>query len=71
LQTEAPVVPVAIRNTDWMMGKRTGVAYPGTIEIVLFPPIETKTEDGPKDLMELLIEARGAIASELAKEELT
>jgi 1-acyl-sn-glycerol-3-phosphate acyltransferase len=71
LQTEAPVVPVAIRNTDWMMGKRTGVAYPGTIEIVLFPPIQTKTEDGPKDLMVLLIETRGAIASELAKEELT
>ena len=34
LQTRAPIIPVAIKNTDWMMGKRTGVAYPGTIEIV-------------------------------------
>ena len=68
LQTDAPIVPVAIKNTDSMMGKRTGVAYAGTIEMVLLPPIETKTASGPKDLMELLIETRRAIASELAKE---
>jgi 1-acyl-sn-glycerol-3-phosphate acyltransferase len=64
LQTDAPVVPVAIKNTDWMMGKKTGVLYPGTIEMVLLPPMETKnlTE---KDLMELLKETRRAIAKEL------
>ena len=32
LQMQAPIVPVAIKNTDWMMGKRTGVAYAGEIE---------------------------------------
>lgn len=62
LQTDEPIVPVAIRNTDWMMGKRTGVLYPGTIEIVLMPPIETRG----RDVMELLRETRAAIASELS-----
>src|SRR5688500_4443153 len=45
MQTNAPIVPVAIRNTDWMMGKGTGVAYPGEIEIRLLPPIETMGRD--------------------------
>src|SRR6185369_2859528 len=40
-QTRSAIVPVAIRNTDWMMGKKTGVAYPGTIEMVFLDPIET------------------------------
>lgn len=67
LQTGAPIVPVAIKNTDWMMGKRTGVAYTGEIEMVLLPPIETvgKTAD---DVMELLIKTREAIANELMSE---
>ncbi|MGH9820547.1 MAG: lysophospholipid acyltransferase family protein, partial [Pyrinomonadaceae bacterium] len=66
LQTDSPIIPVAIKNTDWMMGKRTGVAYSGTVEMSLLPPIETKTESGLKDLMELLTETRLAIASELS-----
>lgn len=63
LQTGAPIIPVAIKNTDWMMGKRTGVAYPGTIEMVLLPPIQTTNTD---DVMELLVKTRTAIAAELA-----
>ncbi len=64
LQTNSPIVPVAIKNTDWMMGKRTGVAYSGEIEMVLLPPIDTggKTEE---DIMSLLIKTRNAIAQEL------
>jgi 1-acyl-sn-glycerol-3-phosphate acyltransferase len=67
IQTGAPIVPVAIKNTDWMMGKRTGVAYPGEIEMTLLPPIETngKTAD---DVMELLLETRKAIANQLQTE---
>lgn len=66
LQTEAAIVPVAIKNTDWMMGKKTGVAYSGEIEMVLLQPIETngKTTD---DVMELLLETRKAIGEELQK----
>lgn len=62
LQTGAPIVPVAIKNTDWMMGKRTGVAYAGEIEMVLLPPIET---EGMGDVMELLLRTRAAIVTEL------
>ncbi|MBA3632315.1 MAG: 1-acyl-sn-glycerol-3-phosphate acyltransferase [Acidobacteria bacterium] len=67
LQTAAPIIPVAIKNTDWMMGKKTGAAYAGTIEMVLLPPIETKnlTEN---DLPDLLKKVRGAIAEELSME---
>ena len=63
LQTDAPIVPVAIKNTDWMMGKRTGVAYPGVIEITLLPPIETRS----RELMDLLMETRSAIARALTR----
>ena len=67
LQTEAPIIPVAIRETDWMMGKRTGVAYAGTIEMILLPSIETKGLTAETDLMNLLNQTRSAIANELAK----
>lgn len=60
-QTGAAIVPVAIKNTDRMMGKRTGVAYAGTIEMVLLPPMESSG-----DLMEVLNKARAAVAMELA-----
>ena len=65
MQMDAPIVPVAIKNTDWMMGKKTGVAYGGTIEMVLLPPIETK-DVAEADLMDLLKQTRSAIALELA-----
>lgn len=68
LQTGAPIVPVAIKNTDSMMGKKTGVARSGTIEIVLLPPIETKNLSAEKDLMSLLKKTRAAIAEELSTE---
>jgi 1-acyl-sn-glycerol-3-phosphate acyltransferase len=67
-QTNSPIIPVAIRNTDWMMGKRTGVAYSGEIEMVLLPPIETDGRDPETELMAVLNETRAAIAAELAKE---
>jgi 1-acyl-sn-glycerol-3-phosphate acyltransferase len=67
LQTDAPIVPVAIRNTDWMMGKKTGLLFPGRIEIVLLPPVEIK-DTAEQDLMELLNKTRAAIANELGSE---
>lgn len=65
LQTGAPIVPVAIKNTDWMMGKRTGVAYAGEIEMVLLPPIETTSLNAENDLAELMQKTRAAIADKL------
>jgi 1-acyl-sn-glycerol-3-phosphate acyltransferase len=66
IQTQAPIIPVAIRDTDWMMGKKRGVAYAGTVEMVLLPPIETKGMT-TEDLMPLLKKVRGMIAEELNK----
>ncbi len=64
LQPGAPIIPVAIKNTDWMMGKRTGVAYAGTIEIVLGGPIETGGKN-EKDITHLLELTRSSIAEKL------
>ena len=61
LQTDARIIPVAIKNTDWMMGKRAGLAYAGTIEMNLLPPIETKDVE----ITELLRKTRAAIAEKM------
>lgn len=66
VQTGAPIVPVAIKNSDWMMGKRTGVAFPGEIEMVLLPTIPTEGKTS-SDVTDILIETRQAIARELGK----
>src|SRR6185436_9608311 len=58
LQTGERIIPVAIENTDWMMGKRAGVLFPGTIEMTLLPPVETNG----REIMDILIETRAAIA---------
>lgn len=68
LQTNSPIVPVAIKNTDWMMGKKTGVAYSGEIEMILLPPIETSGLNAEDNLMELLIRTRLPIANEMGNE---
>ncbi len=66
-QTASPIIPVAIKNTDWMMGKKSGVAYAGEIEMVLLPAIETAGLNSEDDLMKVLEKTRTAIAAELAK----
>ena len=66
LQTNSPIIPVAIKNTDWMMGKKTGVAYAGEIEMVLLPAIETDGLDADA-IPELIKATRSSIAHELAK----
>lgn len=67
LQTNAPIIPVVFKNTDQLMGKKTGVAYPGTIEMVLLPPIETDGRTAENDLMSILVESREAVAAELSR----
>jgi 1-acyl-sn-glycerol-3-phosphate acyltransferase len=62
LQTGADIIPVAFKNTDRLMGKKTGVLYSGTIDMALLPPIRTEG----RELMDLLRETREAIASEIA-----
>ncbi len=47
------------------MGKKTGVAYSGEIEMVILPPVEASGLNAEDDLMALLIKTRTAIAAEL------
>jgi 1-acyl-sn-glycerol-3-phosphate acyltransferase len=62
-----PVVPVAIKHTDELMGKGTGVARPGTIEMVIMPPLSTAEYQGDEDINNLIAETRALIAAELAR----
>src|ERR1041385_646352 len=41
-QAGVPVVPVTIKNSDVLMGKGTGEARSGSLEMVFLPPIDTK-----------------------------
>lgn len=61
LQTGVDVIPVAFTNTDRLMGKRTGVLHPGTIEMVLLSPVRTEG----RAIMDILLETREAIADQL------
>ncbi|HWW76462.1 MAG TPA: lysophospholipid acyltransferase family protein, partial [Pyrinomonadaceae bacterium] len=64
LEAGVPVVPVAMKYTDELMGKGTGVARPGTIEMVVLPPIPTQGLTGD-DVKRLADQTRAAIAEEL------
>ena len=65
VEAGAAVVPVAIKNTDELMGKGTGAARPGTIEMVLLPPIETEGLKTDEDVKRLTKMTRALIAEEL------
>lgn len=63
--TGFPIIPVAMKNTDYAMGKRKGTANPAVCEMVLLPPIETKNLSAETDLTDLLIKVRTVIGEEL------
>jgi 1-acyl-sn-glycerol-3-phosphate acyltransferase len=65
-QAGVPVVPVAIKNSDVLMGKGTGEARPGTIEMVFMKPIDTAGITTDDDIDRLIAEAHALIAKELA-----
>jgi 1-acyl-sn-glycerol-3-phosphate acyltransferase len=62
-----PIVPVAMKNTDVLMGKGTGEAKPGTMEMVLMPQVETAGLSSDDDVKRLIEKVHGSIAEELAK----
>lgn len=68
IEAGVPVVPVAIKNTDKLMGKGTGVARPGTIEMVLMPAIDTAGHSTDEDVVRLIERVHGLIAKELGLE---
>ena len=64
-QAGVPVVPVAIRNSDVLMGKGTGEARAGTLEMVLMSPVEMVDVSTDEDMNELIAGVRARIATEL------
>ncbi len=59
------VVPVAFKNTDALMGKGTGTARPGTIEMVVLPPVETAWAETDDDVRRLAEQTNALVAEEL------
>jgi 1-acyl-sn-glycerol-3-phosphate acyltransferase len=68
MQAGVPIVPVAIKNTDVLMGKGTGEARPGTIEMVILPPVETAGLSTDEDIEQLITRVHTSIAVELGVE---
>jgi 1-acyl-sn-glycerol-3-phosphate acyltransferase len=66
-QAGVPVVPVAIKNSDVLMGKGTGEARSGTIEMVFMPPVDTVEMTTDQDMNRLIASVRESIGKELAR----
>jgi 1-acyl-sn-glycerol-3-phosphate acyltransferase len=64
-QAGVPIVPVAIKNTDQLMGKGTGEATSGTIEMVMLPPISTAGCTTDEDVKNLVNRVHSLIGREL------
>ncbi len=60
-----PVVPVAIKNTDILMGKGTGQSKSGTIEMVILPPVPTQGLASDEDIRKLADRVHSMVAREL------
>ena len=66
VEAGVPVVPVAIKYTDELMGKGTGTARPGRVEMVVLPPVETEGVKTDEDVKRLAERTRALIAEELS-----
>lgn len=64
-QAGVPIVPVAIKNTDHLMGKGTGEARAGTIEMVMLSPVSTAGHTTDDDVKRLVNRVHALIAEEL------
>lgn len=68
-QAGVPVVPIAIKNSDVLMGKGTGEARSGTLEMIILPPVDTVAIATDDDMNRLIAEVRHTIATELDKKD--
>jgi 1-acyl-sn-glycerol-3-phosphate acyltransferase len=71
VQAGVPIVPMAIKHSDELMGRGTGEAWPGTIELVMLPPVETTWVSSDDDLGKLVAQVQGLIMKELGVEKIT
>ena len=71
VQAGVPVVPIALKNSDMLMGKGTGEAWPGTIEMVVLPPVDTSWVKSDDDLDVLVRQVQNGIMHQLGIEKLS
>jgi 1-acyl-sn-glycerol-3-phosphate acyltransferase len=71
VQAGVPIAPIALKNSDVLMGKGTGEAWPGTIEMVLLPPVDTSQVRTDEDLDELVANVQQMIMNEIGIKKLS
>jgi 1-acyl-sn-glycerol-3-phosphate acyltransferase len=71
VQAGVPIVPIALKNSDVLMGKGTGEAWPGTINMVMMPPVDTSWVKSDDDLDALVQQVQNSIMHELGIEKLS
>jgi 1-acyl-sn-glycerol-3-phosphate acyltransferase len=64
-QAGVSVVPIAIKNTDYLMGKGTGEARPGTIEMIMLPPVSTAGVSTDTEVKQLVDRIHSIVGREL------
>jgi 1-acyl-sn-glycerol-3-phosphate acyltransferase len=65
-QAGVPVVPVALKNSDVLMGKGTRQAKSGTLEMIIMEPVSTDGLQSDQDINDLIAGVRESIAKALA-----
>src|SRR5437879_8682890 len=70
-QAGVPIVPIALKNSDVLMGRGTAEAWPGTIEMVILPAVETAWVSSDADLARLVEQVQAAVMKELGVKKLS
>jgi 1-acyl-sn-glycerol-3-phosphate acyltransferase len=70
-QADVPIAPIALKNTDKLMGKGTGEAWPGVIEMVFLPPVDSSWVKDDNDLNALVQQVQSMMMKELGIERLS
>ena len=63
----APIIPIVVKNSDKLMGKKQNYAQPGTIEVTLLPAVPTAGLSPENGLETLRDTVRELIANEMMK----
>jgi 1-acyl-sn-glycerol-3-phosphate acyltransferase len=71
VEAGVPIVPIAFKNSDQLMGRGTGEAWPGTIDMMMLQPVETSWVESDEDLQKLVDQIQGMIMKELGVEKIT
>ncbi len=65
VEVGVPVVPMAFKNSDKRMPRGAAEAWPGTIEMVMLPPVDTSWVSSDEDLRKLVDQVQKLIMDEL------